>query len=146
MKQCKQDDSSSTLTLFCCFQICSAPVNWWRHLSEVNRTVTSRLASWDLRLKTLLTSKKLYFYVNASWATWSVRSLVLFYFRSQEWSTSIFSFSMSPEIIPYSMENLVIDSLLRWKLIEKLFLITSLNHFLLEWLGEFALWAWDWKD
>ena len=38
------------------------------------------------------------------------------------------------------------NSLLRWKLIEQSFLTTSLNHFLFEWLGEFALWAWDWKD
>ena len=44
--------------------------------------------------------------------------------------------------ISYSMENLAIDSLLRWKLTEQSFLTTSLNHFLLEWLGEFALWAW----
>ena len=48
--------------------------------------------------------------------------------------------------ISYSMENLGIDSLFRWKLIEQSFLTTSLNHFLLEWLGEFALWAWEWKD
>ena len=34
--------------------------------------------------------------------------------------------------ISYSMENLAINSLLRWKLIEQSFLTTSLNHFLLE--------------
>ena len=63
------------------------------------------------------------------------------FFHSQEWSSSIFSRDTS-----YSMENLAIDSLLRWKLIEQLFLTTSLNHFLLELLGTFAaLWAWDWK-
>ena len=37
------------------------------------------------------------------------------------------------------------SSLIRWKLILQSFLTTSLNCFLLEWLGEFALWAWDWK-
>ena len=35
-------------------------------------------------------------------------------------------FSLS---VIYSMENLAIDSLLRWKLIEQLFLTTSLNNF-----------------
>ena len=30
-------------------------------------------------------------------------------------------------------------SLLRWKLIEQLFLTMSLKHFLLEWLGEFKI-------
>ena len=56
-----------------------------------------------------------------------------------------FLFQSLTRDISYSMENLAIDSLLRWKLIEQSFLTTSLNHFLLEWLGEFALWAWDWK-
>ena len=45
----------------------------------------------------------------------------------------------------FDMETLAIDSLLQWKLIEQSFLTTFLNHFLLEWLGEFALWAWEWK-
>ena len=56
-----------------------------------------------------------------------------------------FLFQCLTRDISYSMENLAIDSLLRWKVIEQSFLTTSLNYFLLEWLGEFALWAWDWK-
>ena len=51
-----------------------------------------------------------------------------------------FLFQSFTRDITYSMENLVIDtcSLLRWKFIEQSFLTTSFNHFLLEWLGEFA--------
>ena len=56
-----------------------------------------------------------------------------------------FLFQSLTRDISYSMENLAIDSLLRWKFIEQSFLTTSLNQFLLEWLGEFALWVWDWK-
>ena len=56
-----------------------------------------------------------------------------------------FLFQSLTRDISYCMENLATDSLLRWKLIEQSFLTTLLNHFLLEWLGEFALWAWDWK-
>ena len=56
-----------------------------------------------------------------------------------------FLFQSLTRDISYSMENLAIDSLLRQKLIEQSFLTTSLNHFVLEWLGEFTLWAWDWK-
>ena len=44
-----------------------------------------------------------------------------------------------------SYSNSPFESWLRWKLIEQSFLTTSLKHFLFEWLGEFALWAWDWK-
>ena len=50
-----------------------------------------------------------------------------------------FLFQSLTRDILYNMENLAIDSLLRWKLIEQSFLTTLLNHFLLEWLGEFAL-------
>ena len=50
-----------------------------------------------------------------------------------------FLFQSLARDISYSMENLAIDSLLRQKLIEQSFLTTSLNHFVLEWLGEFAL-------
>ena len=46
-----------------------------------------------------------------------------------------FLFQSLTRDISYSMENLAMDSLLRWKLIEQSFLTTSLNHFLLEWLG-----------
>ena len=56
-----------------------------------------------------------------------------------------FFFQSLTRDISYTMENLAIDSLLTWKLIEQSFLTTSLNHFLLEWLGEYALWAWDLK-
>ena len=50
-----------------------------------------------------------------------------------------FLFQFLTRDISYSMENLAKDSLLRGKLIEQSFLTTSLNHFRLEWLGEFAL-------
>ena len=50
-----------------------------------------------------------------------------------------FLFQSLTRDISHSMENLAIDSLLRWKSIEQSFLPTSLDHFLLEWLGEFAL-------
>ena len=56
-----------------------------------------------------------------------------------------FLFQSLTKEISYSMENLAIDSLLRWKLTEQSFLTTLLNRFILEWLGEFVLWAWDWK-
>ena len=56
-----------------------------------------------------------------------------------------FLFQSLTRDISYSMENLAIDSLLRWKFIEQSFLTTSLNQFLLERLGGFVLWAWDWK-
>ena len=43
-----------------------------------------------------------------------------------------FLFQSLTRDISYSMENLAIDSLLKWKLIKQSFLTTSLNHFLLE--------------
>ena len=49
-----------------------------------------------------------------------------------------FLFQSLTRDISYSMENLAIDSLLKRKLIEQSFLTTSLNQFLLEWLGEFV--------
>ena len=70
-----------------------------------------------------------------SWLTLSLPRVIDFNFLFQSLTRDI----------SYSMDNLAIDSLPKWKLIEQSFLTTSLNHFLLEWLGEFALWAWDWK-
>ena len=58
----------------------------------------------------------------------------------------IFLFQSFTRDISHSMGNLIIYSLLRWKLIVQSFLVTLLNHFLFDWLGEFALWACDWND
>ena len=81
------------------------------------------------------------------WITWDNTAVTCPHhpFTSKsDHATSIFSFSLTRDIwYNNSMENLAIDCLLRWKLIN--LLTTSLYHFLLGWLGEFALWAWDWK-
>ena len=50
-----------------------------------------------------------------------------------------FLFQSLTRDISYNMENLVIDSLLRWKLIELSFLTTLLNHFLLEWFRRICI-------
>ena len=94
----------------------------------------------------------LYWLRKESWTKVLVGPVFYSYLYSRRLTLSLprvinftFLFQSLTRDISYSMENLVFDSLLRWKLIELLILTTSLNHFLLEWLGEFVSWAWEWK-
>ena len=57
-------------------------------------------------------------------------------FDSWEWSMSHFSCSLSLNITSHSMENFAFHSLLRWEIIIRPILTTSLIHRLLKMLGE----------
>ena len=57
-------------------------------------------------------------------------------FHSWEWSMSNFSCSLSLNITSHRMENLAFHSLLRWEIIIRPILTTSLIHRLLKLLGE----------
>ena len=105
-----------------------AVITWvsYVHWMYVNHLPKDYLLSYFTTAKISFTSKRLYVEQN-----WVINFNILFQSLTRD--------------ISYSMDNLAIDSLLGWKLIERSFLTTSLNHFLLEWLGEFVLWAWDWK-
>ena len=56
-------------------------------------------------------------------------------FHSWEWSMSNFSCSLSLNITSHSMENLAFHSLLRWEIIIRQILTTSLIHHLLKNVG-----------
>ena len=56
-----------------------------------------------------------------------------------------FPSSPTRNITSHSMENLTLDSLLRWKVIILQILATSLIQSLFERLGEYTFWAQEWK-
>ena len=58
---------------------------------------------------------------------------------------SNFPCSLTRNITSHSMENFVFHSLLRWKMIIKPILNTSLIHLSLGRLGECSFWTWEWK-
>ena len=56
-----------------------------------------------------------------------------------------YSCSLTRNITSHSMENLIVHSILRWKMIIPPILTTSLIHLSSGRLGECTFWTWEWE-